>query len=404
MQIARDARTGQQFWTDVLDNTKGAQMGIDRIRLPMVSCALLAVGGVAFADDAPPAPKYTGPSISDILTGSGLTATGYVDATFVAQHDQTNSKDYNTFALQQAAFTLSDLPATGFGALVNVVAGQNPYLATGFGTITPAQNGGFDGFSLLQAFAQYAQGAWTLQGGRFSTLAGAEVAAPVGNTNTTRSILYAFEPVTHTGVRATYAASSTLNLIIGVNNGWTGSEETAAGVGKTLEFGLALTPSKTLSWTFQGYYGRDNSNYADVNGAIKAGIGLLDTVVTWSPTSALTLVGSADYGWVQDTSSTPSASWYGIALYANYAVNDLWRVSLRPEYLDDRKGYLTHNFDAAFVGTDQKLQEITLTFGYDPVKSFELRLEGRYDDPNKAAGVQLVPKTYQGWLEAIYKF
>jgi hypothetical protein len=33
-----------------------------------------------------------------------------------------------------------------------------------------------------------------------------------------------------------------------------------------------------------------------------------------------------------------------------------------------------------------------------------LRLEGRYDDPNKVPGAQLVPKTYQGWLEAIYKF
>jgi hypothetical protein len=379
-------------------------MGIDRTKLPVISFALLIVGGTAFADDAPPAPKYTGPSISDILTGSGLTATGYVDATFVAEHDQTNSKDYNTLALQQAAFTLSDLPTTGFGALVNVVAGQNPYAATGFGSIPPGTNAGPDSFTLLQAFAQYVAGSLTLQGGRFSTLAGAEVAAPVGNTNTTRSILFAFEPVTNTGIRATYAASSTLNLILGVNNGWTASQETAAGTGKTLEFGLALTPSKTLSWALSGYYGRDNSNYSDANGPIKTGIGLLDTVVTWSPTSALTLVGSVDYGWVQDTSTTPSASWYGVALYANYAFNDLWRVSLRPEYLDDRDGYLTRNFDTAFAGTDQKLQEITLTVGFDPVKSFELRLEGRYDDPDKAAGAQLVPKTYQGWIEAIYKF
>ena len=72
--------------------------------------------------------------------------------------------------------------------------------------------------------------------------------------------------------------------------------------------------------------------------------------------------------------------------------------------MDDRNGYLTKNFAAGFTGRDQKLKEITLTVGYAPLKSVELRLEGRYDDPNKVQSAQLVPKTYQGWLEAIYKF
>ena len=107
---------------------------------------------------------------------------------------------------------------------------------------------------------------------------------------------------------------------------------------------------------------------------------------------------------MQSTSVTPSKSWYGLALYENYAINDLWRVSLREEYFDDQDGYLTRNFDSAFVGSAQKLKEITATLGFDPIKSVEVRLEGRYDDPSKVGGVQLVPKTYQGWLEAYYKF
>jgi hypothetical protein len=131
---------------------------------------------------------------------------------------------------------------------------------------------------------------------------------------------------------------------------------------------------------------------------------LLNTVLTWSVTDTLTLVGSADYGNVKATSVSPSSSWYGFAGYANYAINDLWRLSVRGEYFDDKKGYLTKNFDAAFVGQSQKLKEITVTLGFDPVKNVEIRLEGRYDDPDKIGGVQLVPKTYQGWLEAYYKF
>jgi hypothetical protein len=383
-------------------------MRLYRSNSGIAAVVMFAIGGAAMAHDtdpAQPAPaKPPIPSIADILEASGLTLTGYVDGTYAAQRNETTKQDYSTFALQQAAFTLSRLPTSGFGALVNVVTGQNPYSATGFGSTPAGQGASTTGFYLLQGYVQYATGAWTLQGGKFSTLAGAEVAAPINNTNTTRSILFAYEPVTNTGLRVTYAATDKLNLILGVNNGWTNSQDTADGPDKTLEAGLAFTPSKTLAWTLQGYYGRDNVNYANENGALKAKIALLDTVLTWSATGALTLVGSVDYGSVQSTSLTPSASWYGVALYGNYAVNDFWRVSLRGEYFDDRDGYLTRNFGADFAGSDQKLKEITLTVGYDPIKSVELRLEGRYDEPSTVGGLQLVPKTYQGWLEAIYKF
>jgi hypothetical protein len=378
-------------------------MRLYRSHAGIFAAAMLTVGGVAVAEDAAPA-KPTLPSISDLLDASGLTLTGYVDGTFNTQRNDTAKTSYNTFALQQAAFTLSKLPTSGFGALVNVVAGQNPYGATGFGSTPVGMGAAPTNVYVLQGFLQYATGAWILQGGKFSTLAGAEVASPVANTNTTRSILFAFEPVTNTGFRATYAATDKLNLIFGVNNGWTNSQDTADGSDVTAEAGLAYTPSKTVAWTLQGYYGRTASNFTDENGAIRANIGLLNTVLTWSVTSAVTLVGTVDYGRVESTSLTPSSSWYGAAAYVNYAFNDLWRASLRGEYFDDRNGYLTKNFAADFTGDDQKLKEITLTVGYAPLKSVELRLEGRYDDPNKVQGAQLVPKTYQGWLEAIYKF
>ena len=380
-------------------------MRIYRSRVAVISIFMLALAGVAAADEAAPA-KPAVPSVADILDGSGIALTGYVDGTFNYQHNDTTSNDYNTFALQQAAFTLAKQPTSGFGALVNVVAGQNPYAATGYGSIPPGTGATSTNLYLLQAFAQYITGPLTLQVGKFATLAGAEVAAPVGNTNTTRSILFAYEPVTHTGVRATYAASDQVSLIVGINNGWTFSQDTANGSDKTLEAGVSFTPSKALTWTLQGYYGRDNSAYPGAVSPVKANIGLFDTVLTWNATSALSLVGSVNYGTVQSTSVTPSASWWGVAGYANYAINDQWRVSLRGEYFDDSDGYLTANFDPATYagGSSQKLKEVTLTFGYDPTKNFEFRVEGRYDDPDKLAGAQLVPKTYQGWFEAYYKF
>ena len=380
-------------------------MRIYRSRLGVVAVSMLAFAGAAVAEDAAPADaapaKPAVPSVSDILDGSGITLTGYVDGSFAYERDDTNKQNYSTFALQQASFTLAKQPTSGFGALVQVIAGENPYAATGIGSIIPGKGATATNFYLLQAFAQYVTGPLTLQVGKFNTLAGAEVAQVTSNTNTTRSILFAFEPVTHTGVRATYAASDTVSLIVGVNNGWTNSQDTASASDKTIEAGVSFTPSKALAWTLQGYYGRDTNNFG-----VKGNVGLFDTVLTWNATSALSLVGSVDYGTAQSTSTTSSASWWGAAGYVNFAINDQWRVSLRGEYYDDTDGYLTKNFDPVTLagGVSQKLKEVTVTFGYDPSKNFEFRVEGRYDDPDKIGGVQVVPKTYQGWFEAMYKF
>jgi hypothetical protein len=71
----------------------------------------------------------------------------------------------------------------------------------------------------------------------------------------------------------------------------------------------------------------------------------------------------------------PDLDWTTFAGYVNYAFNDQWRVSLRGEVLDDKEGFVT--------GSQQKVKEVTGTFGYAPVKAFELRAELRYDWSNE---------------------
>jgi hypothetical protein len=103
---------------------------------------------------------------------------------------------------------------------------------------------------------------------------------------------------------------------------------------------------------------------------------LVDVVATYTATDALTLILSYDWGkQKQQLAGSPDLDWNGAAFYANYALSDQWRVSGRLEYLDDKGGFVS--------GTRQTLKEGTVTFGYDPVKSFELRLEFRYDISNK---------------------
>ena len=392
-----------------------------------ISLLMLSAAVASWADNAPSKPS--GSTFSDMLTNSGVTATGYVDATYSyfsysgshlgsASAESPAANDYNTFLFQQAGLTIALQPASGFGALINVIA--TPYSSVYVNNYAPDPNyylssgskPGAPTFTVLQGFGQYASGPWTVIAGKFSTLAGAEVYAPTGNTNVTRSILYTEEPVTHTGVRATYAASSMFSVILGVNNGWfNGGGETSLGSDKTIEAGLSFTPNKTWSWTLQNYYGRERNLYGTTSG-----LELLDSVLTWNATSALSLIGTADYGDVGSSTNSPSASWWGVGAYVNYQFSSKWRASLRGEYFDDQDGYLT---DAAYVNPppsllpvagDEKLKEITLTLGFDPTKNFELRLEGRYDDPDRvtAAGssrsVAVYSKTGQAWVEALFHF
>ncbi len=178
--------------------------------------------GAAVADDEPTKPTASpAPSFSDVLTASGITESGYVAASYY------HSNGYNTyhqfdnkhdsFQLDQAGLTIAFQPKEGFGALVNIAAGEDMKI------LNAAEGSSPNTFDIVQGYVQYATGPLTLIAGKYVTLAGAEVIAPTGNTNFSRSLLFFAEPLTHTGIRATYAASDTLNVVAGVNNGWNSS-------------------------------------------------------------------------------------------------------------------------------------------------------------------------------------
>lgn len=363
----------------------------------------LAASGAPSAEDsaddqsAKPAAPGT-PSLSDVLTASGLTATGYVAASYYHSTgygtDHQFDDKHDSFQLDQAALTLAYQPKEGFGALVNVAAGEDMKV------LNAAEGSNPNTFDIVQGFVQYVGGPVTVMAGKYVSLAGAEVIAPTGNTNFSRSLLFYAEPLTHTGIRATYALSDTLSVIAGVNNGWNYSSLSTSG-SKTGELGLAWTPSKAFALAAQAYVGKDPTLDAQKT--------LVDAVATYNATGALTFILNFDWGkQEQHTNGEPDLDWNGAAFYTNYELNDQWRVSMRLEYLDDREGFVTG------TGIAQTLKEGTLTFGYDPVKNFELRIEGRYDKStqptfvrtiNEGEDANLLANSQTGFaLQGIYKF
>ena len=365
---------------------------------PALATALLltfAAVDASVADDTKADTKPTAPLLSDILGASGITATGYVDGTYsYLSHSPAagSTQDTNSFALNQASLTVAYTPPTEIGALVNAVAGTEACdgcYAPGYGS--SGAHASTSSINLLQAYVQYVVGKATIYGGKFLTLAGAEGAVPTGNANVTRSLLFWYsEPTTHVGARLVYAASDKAAFTMGVNNGWNNDVSVPNG-GKTAELALSLTPSKTFSFATSAYYGG-----FDLGAGLTGNRALVDVVVTWTATSALTVVVSADWD-QQDHAGGPAtgaASWYGVASYLNYTFNPTWRTTLRLEYLDDQDGF---NF-----GSRAKVDEGTLTLGYMPEKKFELRLEARYDTikPDGAGSSNAT----QAWLQALYKF
>ena len=152
--------------------------------------------------------------------------------------------------------------------------------------------------------------------GKFVTLAGAEVAAPTGNTNVTRSLLFWYsEPVTHVGARVAHAASDKATFTVGANNGWNIDGSTAKG-GKTLELGASLTPSKTFALAAAGYYGDLDVGSNSRGGTTVGKRSLVDVVATWTATPALTVIVNADWDsqdHIDPLTGQGSATWYGVA-------------------------------------------------------------------------------------------
>jgi hypothetical protein len=370
-----------------------------------LASAAFAVPNLAAAQTAAPAAPAAPAEAKDEGLKLGIfDVSGYVDASYnhlsrrALFTSGTPSRVFDIeqsgFALQQAAVTFAHQPKEGLGGLVNLTLGKDadviaayktrPSNGKGCNVVTDLNADGSkcdrDRFDVTQAFLQYATGAWTLVGGKYVTYAGAEVIQSTANPNFSRSILFGYAiPFTHTGVRAFYDISDTLQLMGGANQGWDDVKDTNSS--KAFEFGLNYSPTKTLSLHPMIHSGKER-----VGGLVNTGPegtrNLFDFVATFNATDKLTFIANYDHGTQANTaglvpSGASKAVWSGWAGYANYAFTDQWKLSFRAEIFDDKDGYRT--------GIVQKWKEGTLTLAWLPTKPIELRAEVRRDHSNVAS-------------------
>ncbi|SRR6266581_4080426 len=364
------------------------------------------------------------PTLDKILDASGISVSGYIDTAYshanknlstpptTATSDRVFDSQNNSFALHQFGLTVAKQPKEGFGGLVNLTVGSDAQVIHSFpefsGSTPPGSNSSM--FDITQAFGQYAKGPLTVMFGKFTTLHGTEVIASTGNTNFSRSILFGAVPFTHTGVRASYAASDTATLYAGVNNGW--DQLTDSNKGKTLELGATLMPIKPLTITVSDYYGKESAA-APGTPSVTTAQGIrnsINVVASYTVSDPLS-IGLEFLSVNQDIPGPPSTSakYSGFAGYVTYMVSPKWRAAVRAERFDDKNNF--HFAIAApgvAAGAGVKYTEATLTISYLPSSSFELRGEVRSDRADTAVFVDSTGATSKSLVTAavqgIYKF
>ena len=276
----------------------------------------------------------------------------------------------NQFALNLIELTLAKSPdatnsrlgfnlTLGYGNAMNVVNSTDPgglgfaqYLKEAyFSYLAPVGKG------LLVDF------------GKFVTQHGAEVIESKDNWNYSRGLLFTYAiPFYHFGLRAKYAFSDKYQVTGYLVNGWNNIVDN--NTGKTFGVQVGWNPTKKLAVVQNYMLGPEqpanNQNLRQ----------LTDTVVTYSPTTRLSLMLNYDYGRGDRIAGLPRPVWWsGVAGYARYAFTSRYAVATRYEYYDDHDGFTT--------GAVQHLNEFTGTFERLIAGHLITRLEFRRDISNQ---------------------
>jgi hypothetical protein len=317
----------------------------------------------------------------------------------------------NNFQVDQLAFrmkkTMTPESRAGWGASI------------AFGASADALNGesGSDASgditNLVEAYAGYMFDIGSgvkLVAGRYMTPVGAESFFVNENFNITRGLLWAIQPVNHTGAYLGGDCECGLSWQLGASNGYgnsmadTDTQPTFVGsVGYSMD---------TVGFKVNGVYGGnidDLLGLASGHGLVGTStsgaplqfttgfernedkIGLLDAVLTWDPSDKLSTWVNFDYYWVSKTgqgyTGADGAPGYdlkdlniwAIAGAGRYAITESTGFALRYEYMSFNNFGPSSTFPAFLSKNDANMMSLTATLDHHLTDNLVLSAEGRYD-------------------------
>jgi hypothetical protein len=203
----------------------------------------------------------------------------------------------------------------------------------------------------------------TVDFGKFVTPSGAEVIESKDNYNYSRGLLFALAiPYYHMGARIGYAVNDKVSLTGFVVNGWNNVKDNNDA--KTVIGSVTVKPTGKL--TVIGNYTVGKEQADDSDGGTR---NLLDVVAIYAASDKLSVLGNFDYG--HDKFEGNGVDWSGVAVGVKYQATPTWAFSPRYELFTDSDGFAT--------GTDQTVQEVTVTGEYKAPAGLLARIEFRTD-------------------------
>ena len=219
----------------------------------------------------------------------------------------------------------------------------------------------------------------TLTLGNFNTFLGYEVISPVPNFNYSTSYLFSYGPFSHTGLKADFALSDDVSLMLGVFNDTdltefnaTGDYAVGAQLGFSGQFLNVLYDPSFFEIDFTGGFDVTDDFFLGINAA---------------------------YLSLEDD----AGGFLGAAIYPQYTVSDAFAIGLRGEYFAEDK-----EFGAIGTGVeDSSVFAATLTGSYtidDLIIKPEIRLDSASDDAFIDNDLAATKSLASFLVAAIYKF
>jgi hypothetical protein len=298
----------------------------------------------------------------------------------------------NNFSLNQASLVL-DSPADvkagrRFGGRLDFQYGQATETLQGSLANEPRPWVYRNVFQAYGTFVAPLGSGLTIDFGKWASSLGYESNYTKDQINYSRSFWFNFLPFYHMGGRLHYQFSDAVGLNYWITNG---TQQTEAFNNFKDQFvGVALQPSKSVTWNINYYLGQE---HPDVQIESQPGsptlptqpglsitpvvpyftgkLQIFDSYVSWQPTPATTTALEGDYVTNQNPSPA-AASWTsGGAAYFRRQLTARTALGLRAEFLVDHGGL--------FTGQTQRIGEATATYDVRVGDGFLIRSEYRHD-------------------------
>lgn len=370
-------------------------MKLNQWTLALAAAGVVSLGTVVMAEEAQ----------HQVLTAlSSTTLSGYVDTSAIYQFGSgktATGRSYdgpskqNAFNLNVVKLTLEkplDEGQWAAGYKVDLLAGPDANTYASSSTLAGAPSD----FAIQQAYVNLRApvgNGLDFKMGVFTTVLGYEVFEANKNPNYSRSYGYAVEPLSHTGLLATYQAADWISLSAGVADtwGWTingrpvrvgaGGANVAKDSEKTYMGGFTLTAPESFGALkgAQLYAGIVDGlpNFVTANNSDYTSYYVGATVPT--PLEGLTVGASYDYrGGRENTDlGRPSTFANAVALYLKYKATEKLTFANRAEYATGTTG--TWNASALATTSDDAFFADTFTVDYNLWANVITRAEFRWD-------------------------